>query len=1436
MSTKIEERVVGMRFNGDQFRRGIADVTALLGKLKSALNLGNAGKGLDDLNNSARNFSLGNMATGIQDIASKFSAMSIVGITALATIASKAVDAGLTIAKSLTLDPIKAGFAEYELKMGSIQTILANTARYGTQLPEVTSTLDELNTYADKTIYSFGDMTKNIGLFTNAGIKVGDAAQMIKGFSNEAAASGTNAQGAAGAAYQLSQALSAGTIRLMDWRSLQNVGMGNKNMQNGLIEIADAMGTLEANTTNAEEVQKDFNGSLEKNWLSADVMSTYLKIMASDNKDLAYEQAKAIGLTDDQARALANQAEMGMDAATKVRTFTQLVGTIQESVGSGWAQTIDMLVGDFNEATDLFTAINDELGGIIGAQSDWRNKIIGEFVNLGGRETIIEGVKAIYGAVKSFLTPIGEAFKEIFPPITGVNIKMAANEFLRFAKSLQPSEETLGLLKRTFKGVFAVLDIGRMVLGEIIGLFKRVFGAATEGAGGILEITANIGDFLVNARDAIKNGDGLQKFFEGVGNGVQWLIDRLRDLGKWTTSLVTVEGLRAAWEGVGKAFQWIAQQVEPVGKFLGEAFQNVKDAVKGFFETMDFNVLVGLLNVGALGTIAFFIKKFVDTIKNMFNKGEGGDGLLDKIKDVFGGMTDTFDEMQNTLKSGTLLAIAIAIGLLVASVVALSFIDTGKLFTSLGAMGVMFALLAGAMVILDKFATSAGFLKMGAISGALIALGFALLILSAAMKIMSTIEWDEMLRGMAGLAFGITLLVGASKFLSKMSGRLIFAAPAIIIIAGALLILSAAMKIFSTMSWDDMLRAGTMLAAVLGIMVGAMSLVHSKVFAAASMVLIAVAINILAGAMKIFSTMSWDDIGRAATMFAATMAIMAGGMAIMGSLGVNGLLGAAAMVVAAAAITILSGAMLIFAQLSWDEIGRALVVMAGGLAILAGAMALMGIPIVALGGLALFVVSAGLTMLAPALKTLGSMSWDDIGRGLTMLGASLAILAVGGLLLIPASVGFLLLGAAILMIGTGAFLAGVGIAAFAGGIALLASVLIANAEPIKGVIISFIELIPQMMAAFAQGLIDFALVIANGATEFTAAMTTLIQAMIMGLMNNAPLLINTMTMIAMDLLNAARVLIPNIIALGTEVIISFLQAMIVLLPAIVDTGMTIVIGIINGISNRIGEVITAGTNLIINFIQGIGNAAGQIAQAGADTIIRFVNSLASTIESRSGEMRAAGGRLATAILDGMTGGLFSGASRVIGAAADMAGRALSAAKNALGIASPSKEFTKVGAWSSEGMANGITKNASMVDAASEEVAKGAIATMQKSLRGMKEAVATDMQLTPTIKPILDLSSIKKDSNLIGGMLNPPTFNVDESYKYAAPIAENERSAEELRNASDKPLYSTMPAYADINFNQTIIAPKEPSRADLYRSTKNLISIGKDEINAANRKG
>lgn len=1401
MSSKVDDRIVNMKFNNAQFEKGVADTTSSLDKLKKGLSFAGIGKGIGDVAASIKSLSFDGLSMGVQSIADKFTSLSVIGVTALANIANKAIDTGLQMAKSLTIDPIKAGLDEYELKMGSIQTILANTSRYGTQLPEVTANLEELNAYADKTIYNFGDMTKNIGLFTNAGIRIEDATAMIKGFSNEAAASGTNAQGAAGAAYQLSQALSAGTIRLMDWRSLTNVGMGNKNMQNGLIEIADAMGTLEANTTSAEEVQADFNGSLEKNWLSADVMSTYLKIMSQDTEEAAFSMAKASGLSDEMATSLAKQAVTANEAATKVRTWSQLVGTMREAVGSGWSETFDILIGDFDEATELWTNVNNVLGGIVGDMSKARNDLLEAWAAGGGRDSLINSVANVWKAAVGIITPIKEAFQEIFPPVTAQRLIDITKAVEDFTKSLIPSEKTMANIKSTAKGFFAVLDIGWMILQQVFGLFGRLFEAIMPVGDGLLETSANLGDFLVKVRDAIKNGDGLTKFFKFLGDVLIWPIEKLKELGKWARETFDIEGLIGIWEGVGKVFEWLGTVLAPVGEFLGEAFGIIKNAVKGFFETLDFNVLVGLLNVGALAGVGLAIKKLVDLIKGLF-AGGGGDGMWQTIKNVFGAVTDTFEEMQNTLKAASLIGIGAAIALITASVVALSFVDTGKMFIALGAITIMFGQLSAMILAIDKLTKTVGAAKIIGVSIALGLLAGALVVMSTAVLIMSTMDWNELARGLTGMAVGLGILVGATQLLGKAPAKMVVAAAGIIILSTAMLAMAAALSIVANLSWDEITRGLVGLGGALAIVIIAARTAGESVQGAAAMLIISNALLILGTALMVMAKMDWDEVIRALATLAGSMLVMALGVkAIEGSIR-----GALAMTIISVALLLLSAAFQQFAKLSWDDIGRVMVVMAGGLLILAGAMALMGIPIVLLGAVGIVAAAAAMMMLAPALLLLGTMSWDAIGRGLTVLAGALAILAVGGVLLLPAIPAFLALGGAIALIGLGAMMAGVGMLAFATGFVALAGAAALGAEGIKIALMTIIGLIPAAMSAFAQGIIDFALVIAGGAVEFTAAMTTLLVSLITAIQTVGPLIIETLWGLLMQL---ATKLEENV-------------------PILVEKGGNLIIGVLNGMASKVPGIAKAGTDLMVALMRAIANEVPRLADEGAKAIIKLVNGIATAIDNNAEAMGRAGGRLAAAIVRGMVNGIGAGVGEIISAAKNMASKALEAAKNFLGIRSPSRKFFEVGSWSTKGTAKGLVETVGVVEKAGKYVGETALSATKKSLANISSAVSDNMSLNPTIRPVLDLSAVRKDASLIGGMLKPPSLTLEKSMAYAQQAHMAGFAARESADEVDYERWMSA-RKGDVNFTQINNSPKALTNAEIYRKTNNQLSVAKKEL-------
>ena len=370
MSKQVDERVVEMRFDNKQFESGVKDTMSTLDKFKQKLQLKDATKGLNDLEKAAKKVDLNPLGKAAEAVAVKFSAMQVASVTAIANLTNSAVNAGKNIAKALTITPVTTGFQEYETQIGAIQTILANTQKEGTNVERVNAALDELNKYADQTIYNFTEMTRNIGTFTAAGVKLDDSVSAIKGIANLAAVSGSTSQQASTAMYQLSQALAAGKVSLMDWNSVVNAGMGGQVFQDALIRTSE---NLKTGAKQAIATYGTFRESLTKSgWLTKEVLTETLSQLAG-----AYSEADLLakGYSAEQAKEIVKLAETAKGAATDVKTFTQLWDTMKEAVQSGWGQTWRTIVGDFDEAKERMTKLSKLFGSIIEKSSNRRNSM-----------------------------------------------------------------------------------------------------------------------------------------------------------------------------------------------------------------------------------------------------------------------------------------------------------------------------------------------------------------------------------------------------------------------------------------------------------------------------------------------------------------------------------------------------------------------------------------------------------------------------------------------------------------------------------------------------------------------------------------------------------------------------------------------------------------------------------------------------------------------------------------------------------------------------------------------------------------------------------------------------------------------------------------------------------------------------------------------------
>lgn len=1296
----IDDKIVAMSFENSKFQSGVSTTLSSLDKLKAALNFGKAGKGLSDLDAAGKKVQLGHIGSAVEGIQSKLSLLGVAGAAIFASLALKAVSAATSMAKAFTIGPMKAGFAEYSTNLNAVQTIMANTQAAGVKLADVNDALRELNEYSDKTIYNFSQMARNIGTFTAAGVELDTSVAAIKGIANLAALSGSNADQASTAMYQLSQALSAGSVKLMDWNSVVNAGMGGTVFQRALAQTAQKMGTLSEGAVTLKGKMKNvtiegesFRNSLsaapgKTGWLTSEVLTSTLSQFTGDLKNA---ELAAMGFSKAQIQAIQQTAKTAQEAATKVKTITQLIEVAKETAGSGWAQTFQLVFGDFEEAKTLFTGISEAIGEIINNSADARNKVLSDWKSYGGRDLLIDTLAQAFKNLGMIIAPIKDAFREFFPKTTGADLMYLTQQFEALIDKMKPSAETLENVKNTFRGVFALLDIGKEVIFGVIGMFIRLFSAAGGGKGGFLSFTGSIGDMLVALHKWLIAGGRLEAFFDGLEGVLRGPVAILGKLGGAFVALVSsmskfspggFSGKMGAMSGVTSAFTSVIEALSGVwdsfiGSLSGDGniMQGFTDGLVKFISSigpalgeattsMNFDLILAAINTGFFGALVLMIKRFLGP-GSIINQIFGKKGILGNISQSFQALTGSMVAMQNNIRADTLQKIAIAIGILTLSIVALSLVDPKKLVSSLTAISVGFGILITAMTALSAAAKGAGFIKMPFIAASLILLAGSIVVLSAAVLMLSMLSWEQLLKGLTGVGVLLGGIVLAVKPLSASAPGMIRAGVGIMAIAASLLVLSVAVQIMGRMDMSTLAKGLGGIAVGLAVMVAAMTkmpLVPLR--STVGLVAMAGALVILSLAVRLMGSMDLLTLGKGLGSIAVGLGIMVVAMKYMPK---NMVLQAAALVLVAAALQGIARAVGTMGGMSWQEIAKGMVGLAGSLGILAAALyAMTG---TTAGSIALATAASGLALLAPALIALGKQSWEQVLTGLITLAGALTILGVSGLLIGPVVPALLGLGAALLLIGGGLALAGAGIALIGIG---LASVVVAAPTAVGiliAALIQLLEAIPRVVTAFALGMLAIVQAFAATAPAFVAALVKIVDALLDGVIKSAPKLAETFVTLMLGALKAIEEHAPRFIQAGfklledllqgvknnigkivptvVDIIIRFLTALSANMNKIVTAGTNLLISFLRGISNNlnrivtsvgsiittflnaltnnIGRIIAAGTNLIVKFIQGISNSLGRIIKAGTDLIVNLITGIGN-----------AGGRIVTAAVDAIT--------------------------------------------------------------------------------------------------------------------------------------------------------------------------------------------------------
>lgn len=1106
MSREIDEKIVSMQFNNKDFEKNVGVTLSTLEKLKSKLNFKESLKGFEQLDKGAKKVDFSKLQNGVETVKLKLSAMEVIGITALTNIANSAINTGKQLVSALTIDPIKTGLDEYETQINAIQTILANTESKGSNLTQVNAALDELNTYADKTIYNFTEMTRNIGTFTAAGVDLDKSVSSIKGIANLAAVSGSTSQQASVAMYQLSQALAAGTVKLQDWNSVVNAGMGGQIFQDALKRTATHMGK------NVDELIKKYGSFRESlsqgNWLTTEVLTETLTQLSG-----AYSKADLIaqGYTDKQAEEISKLAETAVNAATKVKTVTQLWDTLKEAAQSGWTQSWEIIIGDFEESKDLLTSISDSAGAIIQETADKRNKLLSnlstgykQFINegisdtgkfdetfkqvakdhgvaiddmvtktgsfekacqqgwvtgdmlketvskmaesyasmsaeqkknagvtsetidnvnklntslqngslsaddfakkfnrLSGRQNVIAGLSSAVNALGKYISSIKEAWKDVFPDMQGETLYKYTEEFKKFCESLKPTEERLNNLKRTFEGLFSILDIFKKGLETVI---KTIFSFVnSDGTSSLIDLllscTASIGDFFTSLDNGFETTSvteslgkvvtGISNLVVGVTGSLHNFADALGIIGGYVSKFVD-----SIWNGFGKLFGWITDNISTKDIFAGLFGAGLFQGVKTF---------TGLLDKieESVGKISGIVDEVKGILHDKLNFKETSSDFTSGLSEIH----DALKAFTSGIKTVTLVSIATSIGILTASLKTISkikMVDVGK---GLTAMGAMFFMLDKSFKSISKIVSGSnlrGIVKSG---GTLILMSQAIKVLGKALTIIAKIDGIRLTKSLVALPIALKILTKSMKSIEgtkvSLSSML-----AITVISKACETLAKALQEFAKISWDEIIRGLTGMGGALAEL-SIITKLTDKYFGKAS-VLSSVSLNIavksltdMADGLSTFGKMSWKTITRGLAGMGGAFAELAIVTGLLGTLaGLSGLVGAATILIAVQSLEEISKALRKIGKLKEGEVIKGLAGLGGALVELGVVSGLLG-TLTGLSGLlgagTIVVAVSSLGELADALKKFGSMSWYEINRGLDAMGKALGNIAIGNL-------------------------------------------------------------------------------------------------------------------------------------------------------------------------------------------------------------------------------------------------------------------------------------------------------------------------------------------------------------------------------------------------------------------------------------------------------
>lgn len=1314
MSKEVDERVVEMRFNNALFESKVQQTMRSLTALNEKLMFKGAEKGFEKVSDASEKVKFNALLNALDSLSQKFSAVEVIGVTALMRITNQAVDAGERLVKALSLDPIISGFQEYETQINAVQTILANTSSKGTTLDQVNAALDELNHYADLTIYNFTEMTRNIGTFTAAGVDLDTSVSAIKGIANLAAVSGSTSQQASTAMYQLSQALASGTVKLQDWNSVVNAGMGGQVFQDALKETARVHGIAIDSMIKKEG---SFRETLSKGWLTSSILTETLQKFTGD---LNEETLKSIGYTDEQIKKIMEMGKTANDAATKVKTFSQLKDTLTEALQSGWTQTWQTIIGDYEEAKELFTRFSDVFSDLINKSSEARNTVLAGGLNSGWQQ-----LNTALGNSADFYSQMLEKVMLANGSISQKQIDDAGS----FAKALQQggvsAEQLQDGLKESYKQLSALgalsddaLKAKKLDPAQVRSLAKSFEEVNQKVADGSLDLdiySKKIGELSGREHliESIWNVfEALEKVVEPVARAWQKIFSPIsadqvyniaKSIDEFTANLSisdeTADKIERTFSGIFAVLNVGKNMLLTIGKALGKAFNAVSPLAGGFLSITAAlgDCLVEMANAvnnsrafkttldgiyWIIGKVSEGMQAFAGVLTNVSNNvsvvfdplktlGEWFENFISFITPKLKWLADKIGEIFEELGSGA----SGAFGNL-----------NGNALWGFANAGMIAGLIAGIKGFLEAFKDIGSTVKdtIGGVAELLNKLGeavtawknnknaetlktisTAVAILAGSLVVLSLVK-PERLAASTGamIALFAELLVALAIYdeIAKKTKKVGKGTSSMVVMAAGVMILTSALKKISEIETGKLLTSVIALGAVIAELVVAQVAISKWAKDGAkhamSMLAMAAAVRVLAEAVEQLADLGWDGIEKGLIAVAGLLAEVAAfsGLSNFGGLTAGKAVG---ILVLAAALSVLEKSVSAFSKMPVDELQNGI----GALGAILGEIAVFNMlsnsaEHVLSTATALTILSGGLLILSNALANLGGMTLGQIGVALAAMAGGLIEMGVA-LTLVKGSLGS------------------------ATSFLIMSVVLNALVSPLKSLGEMSLEEIGHGLLAVGGALGIFA--IAVGTMSLAGPIVIAVSAALSLLAGSFALLLGTMAAVSLMPLQ--------------------MEALVVALGTLGSAIGVFIAGVIAGLGTAAGSIAIAVAEIIVAVCNAIAQAVPAIGNALAQLIVAICNVIVQCSEPIGQALFTLGTVVIQTIIDliawawdggGEGGGIKGALSELLGNIVAWLSEHLNPINMFGGLLGTiSGFFGKIGEYMSQGLANGLNTGASV---------------------------------------------------------------------------------------------------------------------------------------------